>query len=422
MLREGLYLTLVTKLDGRKQIFNKEKIEYAIQSAMKEVGELDTTTSVSIADEIEKEIRKRDDIQVSEIQDIVEDKLLGSKYKKTAKEYIFYRRKRDEERDKGSHFIQMVKKTMDLKNIERENANTDEAVFSARGAKVNGYMSKAYASMKLLDPKVRQYFEQNYIYIHDFNSYATGNHNCTTLDLQKIFKGGFYTNNSTIREPNSINSAFQLAAVVLQCQSNLQFGGCAIGTLDVDLAPYVDKSFKKHFKNGLKYIYDLSNDSINDVINGGLYEPFKESKEEYINNKFRRAAEYAWDQTVKETTQASEAFIHNLNTLQSRSGDQLPFTSINYGTDTTPTGRLITKSILKATMNGIGKQHLTPIFPVSVFQYYKGINDKVGTKNYDLFKLALKVTSKRLFPNYANCTASYFKKPTCKQEIFNTMG
>jgi ribonucleoside-triphosphate reductase len=311
--------------------------------------------------------------------------------------------------------MQMVQDTMDLKNIENENANLAEQVFSARNVRVANYVTKKYALEHLLSADVRQAFADNWIYIHDFNAYASGNHNCLTLDLAEVLKGGFKTNNADIREPNSISSAMQLTAVIMQCQSNLQFGGIAVGTLDIDLAPYVDKSFGKHYRTGLYYLYN--------VTKGGDSERFLAAKDDYpLDHPYRRALFYAWDKTVEEAHQGAEALIHNLNSLQSRAADQLPFTSINYGTDTSPEGRLVTRSVLDATIEGVGAHHLTPIFPVQVFQYYKGINDRPGTPNYDLFKLALKCSSRRMFPNYANCTASYFPKPTCKQEIFNTMG
>lgn len=312
----------------------------------------------------------------------------------------------------------MIKNTMDLNNIENENANLAEQVFSARNVRVANHVTKRYAMDYLLSENVRKAFQDNWIYIHDFNAYASGNHNCLTLDLAEVLAGGFKTNNADIREPNSISSAMQLTAVIMQCQSNLQFGGIAVGTLDLDLAPYVDKSFRKHFAVGLKYIYDTGKTGTADSA-----VHFLDTKDDYpAGHPYRRALLYAWDKTTEEAHQGAEALIHNLNSLQSRAADQLPFTSINYGTDTSPAGRLVSRSVLDATIEGVGAHHLTPIFPVQVFQYYKGINDRPGTPNYDLFKLALKCSSMRMFPNYANCTASYFKKPTCKQEIFNTMG
>ncbi|MFX3618886.1 MAG: anaerobic ribonucleoside-triphosphate reductase [Sporolactobacillus sp.] len=314
--------------------------------------------------------------------------------------------------------MEMVQNTMDLKNIENENANLAEHVFSARNVRVANQVTKKYAMEHLLSADVRRAFQDNWIYIHDFNAYASGNHNCLTLDLAEVLKDGFKTNNADIREPHSISSAMQLTAVIMQCQSNLQFGGIAVGTLDIDLAPYVDKSFRKHYRTGLKYLYEIEDggDRLADVR-------FLSRKTDYPkDHPYLRALRYAWDKTVEEAHQGAEALIHNLNSLQSRAADQLPFTSINYGTDTSAEGRLVSKSILDATIEGVGAHHLTPIFPVQVFQYYKGINDRPGTANYDLFQLALKCSALRMFPNYANCTASYFKKPTCKQEIFNTMG
>lgn len=409
----------VVKLDGRTQEFNKRKIEYAIQAAMNEVGELDVPTSVSIADKVESKFNKQKTVKVSTIQDSVEDYLLKSKAKKAAKEYVYYRRKRNKEREENSSFMNTIKEIMDLKNIDRENANTNQKVFSSRNGRVADYWTRAYAGSRLLRDEVKRAFDENYIYIHDFNNYASGMHNCTNVDLLELLKGGFITNNSPIREPQSISSAMQLTAVVLQCQSNLQFGG--IGCIvDTDLAYFVKKSFVKHFKDGLKYIERVNDDQINSMINI-LHPAFKESKDEYADEIHKSAYEYAWDKTVKETYQGAEGLIHNLNSLQSRASDQLPFTSINYGMDTTPEGRLVTRSLLKSTIKGVGP-NLTPIFPIQIFQYYKSINGIPDSPNFDLLQLSLKCTSKRIYPNYANASASIFDKPTCKQERFVTMG
>lgn len=317
--------------------------------------------------------------------------------------------------------MRFVQDTMNLKNIVRENANTNEFLFNGRNGKISDKVTKEYSMDYLLSDRVRKAFKDNLIYIHDFSSYAAGNHNCLTLDLAEVLKDGFVTNNADIREPSSISSAMQLTAVILQCQSNLQFGGIAVGTIDIDLAPYVEKSFHRYLKEGFQYIEGYSEEESNTIINRNNYK-YREKKSDYFSDSEKKVLFFAWDKTVKETRQGAEALIHNLNSLQSRASDQLPFTSINYGTDITPCGRLITKSILQATIDGVGKNHLTPIFPVQVFQYMKKINDKEGTPNYDLFRLAIKCTSLRMFPNYANTTASYFNKPTCKQEIFNTMG
>lgn len=227
-------------------------------------------------------------------------------------------------------------------------------------------------------------------------------HNCLTIPFDKLLKNGFSTRQTDVRPANSVNTAMQLVAVIFQLQSLQQFGGVSASHLDWTMVPYVRKSFNKHFRNGLKYIEDQvgligvyknpTNHTVEEIsIEDGWYKLYP------------KAYQYALDMTEKECHQAVEGMYHNLNTLQSRSGNQLPFTSINYGTCTLPEGRMVTKAILEVSIEGLGKFGRTSIFPCGIFQYMKGVNDKPGTPNYDLKLLALKSTAKRLYPNYANC-------------------
>ncbi len=219
-------------------------------------------------------------------------------------------------------------------------------------------------------------------------------HNCLSIPFDKLLAKGFNTRQTDVRPAQSVSTAFQLVAVIFQLQSLQQFGGVSATHLDWTMVPYVRKSFYKYFRDGLKYIE--KSDYINrepmegySIDNNG----FKQHKEAYL---------YAIDKTEKEVYQAVEGLYHNLNTLQSRSGNQLPFTSINYGTCTEPEGRMVTKALLEVSINGIGKLHKTSIFPCGIFQCMKGVNRKPGDPNYDLFRLALKSTAQRLYPNYAN--------------------
>ena len=219
--------------------------------------------------------------------------------------------------------------------------------------------------------------------------------NCLTIPFDDLLKNGFNTRQADVRPANSINTAMQLVAVIFQLQSLQQFGGVSASHLDWTMVPYVRKSFYKHFKDGFKYIYE-KNEEI------GIDHPEDKSIEDEFYKQYDKAYKYAMDLTIKETQQAVEGMYHNLNTLQSRSGNQLPFTSINYGTCTLPEGRMVTKALLEGSLKGVGKVHKTPIFPCGIFQCMKGVNRKEGEPNYDLFKLALKSTAKRLYPNYAN--------------------
>jgi ribonucleoside-triphosphate reductase len=253
--------------------------------------------------------------------------------------------------------------------------------------------------------KSRENHLNNEIYIHDLDSYAIGSHNCLSIPFDDLLAKGFNTRQTDVRPANSVNTAFQLVAVIFQLQSLQQFGGVSATHLDWTMVPYVRKSFYKHWNDAKKYI---KNPSIQATGGKGDFSPIdhKHPENTSINNfhycYYIEWYEYAMDMTIKETQQAVEGMYHNLNTLQSRSGNQLPFTSINYGTCTLPEGRMVIEALLKGSIKGVGKFHKTSIFPCGIFQCMKGVNRKPGEPNYDLFKLALKSTAQRLYPNYAN--------------------
>ena len=223
-------------------------------------------------------------------------------------------------------------------------------------------------------------------------------HNCLSIPFDDLLANGFNTRQADVRPANSVNTAFQLVAVIFQLQSLQQFGGVSATHLDWTMVPYVRKSFNKHFRDGLKYIENQENQI--EVYQKEDYTKISITDPWYKD--FPKAYEYAMDMTKRELRQAVEGMYHNLNTLQSRSGNQLPFTSINYGTCTLEEGRMVTKALLEGSIKGTGKFHKTSIFPCGIFQCMKGINRKEGDPNYDLFKLALQSTSQRLYPNYAN--------------------
>ena len=223
-------------------------------------------------------------------------------------------------------------------------------------------------------------------------------HNCLSIPFDDLLANGFNTRQADVRPANSVNTAFQLVAVIFQLQSLQQFGGVSATHLDWTMVPYVRKSFNKHYRDGLKYIENQENQI--EVYQKEDYTKISITDPWYKD--FPKAYEYAMDMTKRELRQAVEGMYHNLNTLQSRSGNQLPFTSINYGTCTLEEGRMVTKALLEGSIKGTGKFHKTSIFPCGIFQCMKGINRKEGDPNYDLFKLALQSTSQRLYPNYAN--------------------
>ena len=239
------------------------------------------------------------------------------------------------------------------------------------------------------------------IYTHDLDHYAVGDHNCLSIPFDDLLANGFNTRQTDVRPAGSVNTAFQLVAVIFQLQSLQQFGGVSATHLDWTMVPYVKKSFKKHFKAYLTDVDDYSEGMALQIMTD--CEPIEISNKELQGQYgYQNAYNYALKQTEKEIHQAVEGMYHNLNTLQSRSGNQLPFTSINYGTCTLPEGRMITKALLEVSLEGLGKLHKTSIFPCGIFQCMKGVNREPGDPNYDLFKLALQSTAKRLYPNYAN--------------------
>ena len=355
--------------------------------------EIDIAFATKIAQDIENLDKT---LKVEEIQDIVEKKLMASKYKDVAKNYMNYRYLRTMARSQYKELMGSIAEKLSAKNIQNQNANVDEASFGGRMGEANDVITRRYALEYLVSPMAKANHENNEIYIHDLNAYAVGSHNCLSIPFDKLLKEGFNTRQTDVRPAQSINTAFQLVAVIFQLQSLQQFGGVSATHLDWTMVPYVRKSFRKHYIDGLKYIHNIYDEELFNHI------PEDAGIEDGEYMLYEKAYKYAMDMTVKETYQAVEGMYHNLNTLQSRSRNQLPFTSVNYGTCTLPEGRLVTRALLDTSIKGIGRLHKTSIFPCGIFQRMKGVNDKSRTPNYDLYRLALKSTSVRLYPNYAN--------------------
>ena len=387
---------LILKRDGTKVPFDKDKIIRAINGAMLEVdGKVyEYDTAKDIASDIEKELENKSIVNVEDIQNMVEDYLMRSERRDVARAYIRFRYKKEVARGVKDDFIKAVEEKLTAKNVKNQNANVDERSFGGRMGEAASYMTKDYALKYLVSNKARKNHLENRIYIHDLDHYAVGSHNCLSIPFDDLLANGFNTRQADIRPANSINTAFQLVAVIFQLQSLQQFGGVSATHIDWTMVPYVRKSFYKHYLNGMLYI---EGECINDYPAND-----KMSIEDKRYKYHDRVYEYAMRMTEKETQQAVEAMYHNLNTLQSRSGNQLPFTSINYGTCTLPEGRMVTKCLIEGSIKGIGKLHKTSIFPCGIFQCMKGVNREPGDPNYDLFRLALKSTAQRLYPNYAN--------------------
>ena len=385
----------VIKRNGNKVGFDREKIVNAIEKAFLEVDGEITDKAHQKALEIANFVSEIDaTLSVEEIQDIVEDKLMASNRKDVARAYVRYRYKKEMIRNTDNNLMEEISEKIMASNVQNQNANVDEHSFGGRMGEARNSVMKKYALDYIISDMAKQNHLNNEIYIHDLDSYAVGMHNCLSVPFDELLKNGFNTRQADVRPANSINTAMQLVAVIFQLQSLQQFGGVSATHLDWTMVPYVRKSFYKHYKDGIKYIYGVELDSIE--------HPEDVSIEDQLYKKFDKAYNYALDMTLKETQQAVEGMYHNLNTLQSRSGNQLPFTSINYGTCTLPEGRMVIKALLEGSLNGVGKLHKTPIFPCGIFQCMKGVNRAPGDPNYDLFRLALKSTAKRLYPNYAN--------------------
>ena len=425
----------VIKRDGSQVLYNKDKIYEAINAAneeciLKEEGHLTLESLYDALEDIDSRCNDHvSDIGVEEIQNIVE-RVLMSYEPDVARAYIRYRYMKEVAREYKADFFEAIGEKLAAKNVANQNANVDEHSFGGRVGEASDAMMKEYALNFCMSKMARENHLNNQIYIHDLSAYAVGMHNCLTVPFDHLLEKGFNTRQVDIRPANSVDTAFQLVAVIFQLQSLMQFGGVSASHIDWTMVPYVRKSFTKHFKDGLKYCERLSDykcerffkwlkskeDRPNNLLTFG--------DEEWLSRIHPNAWEYAMAMTEKEIAQAAEGLYHNLNSLQSRSGNQLPFTSLNYGTCTLPEGRMVIKALLEGSIKGVGKHHRTPIFPCGIFQVGEGINKHKGDPNYDLFQLALKSTSLRLYPNYANIdwsgNAGYDRNDP--KTYFSTMG
>jgi ribonucleoside-triphosphate reductase len=421
----------VIKRNGTPVPFDKTKIVDAINRAFLEVDGIlyETETAEDIAEDIEELVNKTNsDITVEAIQDCVEDFLMRSERRDVARAYIRYRYKKEIARHYSDDFIDAISEKLRATNVQNQNANVDEHSFGGRMGEATDLLTKQYALDFCVSPMARANHLNNEIYIHDLGSYAVGMHNCLSIPFDDLLAKGFNTRQTDVRPANSVNTALQLVAVVFQLQSLQQFGGVSATHLDWTLVPYVRKSFTKHLKDGMKYFENKSEYKLKRFYKWLEKDCHKDGTVHFddteIQNLHPQAWDYAMDMTLRETKQAVEGMYHNLNTLQSRSGNQLPFTSINYGTCTLPEGRVVIEALLEGSKAGVGKFHKTSIFPCGIFQVMKGVNKEPGTPNYDLFKKALESTAQRLYPNYANVdwsgNAGYDKNDPCT--YFSTMG
>ena len=391
---------IIVKRDGTQVPYDRNKIICAINKALLEVdGNIYSGyISENVATSIESyfDYHTVECITVEEIQDLVEWNLINGPKPELAKAYIRYRYKREMARQNYKELMETIGEKLSAANVQNQNANVDEYSFGGRMGEMNSAVARKYALDYIVSPMARKNHMENMIYIHDLDAYAVGSHNCLTIPFDDLLAKGFNTRQTDVRPAQSVSTAFQLVAVIFQLQSLQQFGGVSASHIDWTMVPYVRKSFRKHWNDGLKYIafWDVDESKLSKEVL-----PIND----YIDcDDYADVYKYAMEMTEREVYQAVEAMYHNLNTLQSRSGNQLPFTSVNYGTCTLPEGRMVTKALLDVSIKGIGALHKTSVFPCGIFQCMKGINREPGDPNYDLFRLALQSTAQRLYPNYAN--------------------
>lgn len=392
----------VIKRTGKIEKLSKKKIFNSILNANNSVEENVRLTQKDISeitDNVLESIGKMDSdkpIDIDILENIIENELMNFKGYDVAKRYIKYRYEKERVRN-----LQVITTKLMAKDVQNQNANVDEFSFGGRVGETASYVMKEYALNNIMCKKSKMNHLNNEIYIHDLDAYAIGSHNCLSIPFDKLLANGFNTRQTDVRPAASVNTAFQLVAVIFQLQSLQQFGGVAATHLDWTMVPYVRLSFNKHYLDGLKYIDNVKKD---------YYESRDTIRNTSINDttvySYEKSRNYALEQTKKELRQAVEGMYHNLNTLQSRSGNQLPFTSINYGTCTSTEGRMVIRALLEGCMEGVGEYNRTAIFPCGIFQSMEGVNRKLGDPNYDLFRLALECTAKRIYPNYVNCNWS----------------
>ena len=414
----------VIKRDGRRVPFDKTKIQQAVHKAFIAVDSAITPyaeeKAINIADYIEKYFidKNQNEAGIEEIQDLVEKGLMSTRRKDTARAYITYRNERSRQRRMNGETYKIIREKISASNVQNQNANVDEHSFGGRMGETTSAVLKQLALDEYVSEMARNNHINNRIYIHDLDHYVVGSHNCLSIPFDDLLAKGFNTRQTDVRPAQSINTAFQLVAVIFQLQSLQQFGGVSATHLDWTMVTYVRKSFAKHYREYIELVEEKEIDYEFDTCESWSID---DSEYEAYNYK---ANKYAIAKTKRELKQAAEGLYHNLNTLQSRSGNQLPFTSINFGTCTLTEGRWVIEAILNASLKGVGKLHRTAVFPCSIFQMKTGVNRKPGDPNYDLYQLALVSTSKRLYPNYANCDWSGNEgyDPNDPRTYFSTMG
>lgn len=457
MNNEDVFSTLkVVKRNGKKVNFDETKIAIAIKKGFDSIVEDGEEKNYKYNEEdiqkvlqdvlnkITKEYADKEKIKIEEIQDLIEASLKANGYQDVYESFSEYRERRNQSReafmdDKKTHKFLKTLEGLGLKsssenNTKRENANVDGDTAMGTMLQYGGTVSKEFAKAYLMKKKFADAHDEGYIHIHDMDFLPMGTTTCNQIDLEKLFKNGFSTGHGHLREPNDIMSYSALAAIAIQANQNDQHGGQSIPAFDYYLAPGVVKTFRKQLAQTIQDLLDYSDfadfinmktvkkeiDAIKTIDIDAIY--FEKFYKENASLKriFTMSIDKAIKKTDRITFQAMEAFVHNLNTMHSRAGAQVPFSSINFGTDTSSEGRMVMKNYLLAVDAGLGHSE-TPIFPISIFKIKEGVNYNPGDPNYDLFKLSCKVSAKRLFPNFSFIDAPfnkmYYKEGDYRTEV-----
>lgn len=434
----------IIKRDGRQSAFELDKITNAIFQAAQASGGHDYQMAETLARQVEQNLEQAlsgEIPTVEQIQDEVERVLVETGHARTAKRYILYRNERTRVREMNTRLMKVYEdltfKSSLENNTKRENANIDGDTAMGTMLKYGSEGAKQFYEMFILDPEHARAHREGDIHIHDLD-FLTLTTTCCQIDLLKLFQGGFSTGHGFLREPNDIRSYSALACIALQSNQNDQHGGQSIPNFDYSMAPGVKKTFRRAFTDNLtKAIEIYLEQEDGELLSKSIVKNAERETGEIAvfadGNGFDEAVErllcdhtdertaakimrftrkYAVKETRRNTYQAMEALVHNLNTMHSRAGAQVPFTSLNYGTDTSPEGRLVMECLMKATEAGLGNGE-TSIFPIHIFKVKEGVNYNPGEPNYDLFKLAMRVSAKRMFPNFsfldAPFNAQYYK-------------
>lgn len=423
----------IVKRDGRVVLYDESKITAAILKSLKAAGEGDAEQASLVARAVGRRLEAlpQENPRIEEIQDIAEQELMHAGFENAAKQYILYRAERTRIREAKTSLMHAIDEITNVdarqSDMKRDNANIDGNTAMGSMLQIGTAGAKAYNAAYLLTPEQSKAYAEGDIHIHDFDFYALTT-TCCQIDLLRLFKGGFSTGHGYLREPQSIGSYAALAAIAIQSNQNDQHGGQGVPNFDYAMAQGVAKSFARLYRRKLR---DALEDVLDSENEAQLAQQAAEAGEEATGHPaclevdaerfdaaavdalvktgrldektaasiVRRARRRAAESTDRDTFQAMEGFVHNLNTMHSRAGAQTPFSSINYGTDTSPEGRMVIRNILLAEDAGLGHGE-TPIFPIHIFKVKEGVNYNPGDPNYDLFQLSCRVSAKRLFPNY----------------------